>query len=162
MRVGIRPALLSDSVMLTAVSFASKQYWNYPEKYFEIWKDELTITPDYIRKNIVYIAEENQQVIGYFSLVEIEKDFWAGKVFVNKGFWLEHIFIKPKYIGQGIGSKLIAVLKEKCKEMKIDKIHIFSDPNAKGFYDKLGAHYLGESPSSIVGRTVAQYELIIE
>lgn len=159
--ITIRPASIDDSIALTNISFASKQYWNYPKEYFEIWKDELTITADYIKNNAVYVAEESNQVLGYFSLVEVKNDFWAGKIFVTKGLWLEHIFILPEYIGKRIGSKLIEVLKTKCKEMKIDKIYIFSDPHAKGFYDKVGARYLGEAPSSIEGRTVSHYELII-
>lgn len=162
MEILVRAASISDSRVLTDISFAAKKYWNYPEEYLEVWKNELTITPAYIQNNIVYLAEQGGQVIGYFSLVEVENDFWTGNVFVNKGFWLEHIFILPDYIGKGIGSNLIHILKTKCQEMKIDKIYIFSDPNAKGFYDKIGAHYLGESLSSIEGRTVPQYELIIK
>lgn len=161
MNVIIRPATIHDSEVLTQISFASKRYWNYPEEYFEVWKDELTITPQYIENNIVYVAEKDGQTVGYFSLVEVKGDFWAGKVFVKKGFWLEHIFMMPEHIGIGVGFVLIGVLKEKCKEMKINKINIFVDPNAQGFYDKLGACYIGESPSSIKGRMVSLYELVI-
>lgn len=161
MQIVIREALVSDSEILTQISFASKRHWNYPEHYFDSWKDELTITPAYIENNRVYVAEANGQIVGYFSLVEIKSDFWIGKVFVSKGFWLEHIFILPEYIGKNIGTKLVDVLKVKCSEININKVKIFSDPNAKGFYNKLGACYLGESPSSIEGRTVSLYELDI-
>lgn len=161
MAIVVRPAVANDSEGLTQISFAAKRYWNYPEQYFEVWQEELTITPSYIRDNTVYVAENGGQVIGYFSLVEVKEDFWAGTVFVNEGIWLEHIFILPEYIGKGIGSKLIAFLKIKCVEMKIDKVNIFSDPNAKGFYDKLGACYISESLSSIPGRAVSLYTLHI-
>ena len=162
MGIFIREALVSDSHTLTEISFTSKRYWDYPYQYFEIQKDELTITPAYIQNNKVYVAEANGKIVGYLSVVEVKNDFWAGKVFVNKGFWLEHIFILPEYIGKSIGTKLVDFLKVKCNEMNIDKVKIFSDPNAKGFYDKLGACYLGESPSSIEGRTVSLYELYIK
>lgn len=158
----VREASTSDSGVLTDISFASKQYWNYPNEYFEIWKDELTISPSYIQNNVVYVAEVRERAIGYVSLVELENEFSAGNIVVNKGFCLEHIFILPEYIGKGIGSRLIAFLKERCKEMKIDRVSIFSDPNAKGFYDKLGAYYLGEVSSNIEGRTVSLYELHIK
>ncbi len=36
-----------------------KNYWNYPDEYYEIWKKELTITQDYISKNDVYVYEQN-------------------------------------------------------------------------------------------------------
>jgi maltose O-acetyltransferase len=51
---------------------------------------------------------------------------------------------------------------ETCKELGIEKLYIFSDPNAKGFYLKIGADYINESPSSIDGRTVALFEIKIK
>jgi hypothetical protein len=43
---------------LTKISFAAKGYWNYPEAYFEIWKDELTIGSDYVQENDVFVYEK--------------------------------------------------------------------------------------------------------
>jgi hypothetical protein len=40
----IRQASQADCEILTEISVSSKNYWNYPKEYFEIWKDELTIT----------------------------------------------------------------------------------------------------------------------
>lgn len=161
MNLIIREAKDTESDSLTAISFESKRYWNYPEEYFDIWKKELTITPKYIQKNMVFVAEFDSIPVGYFSIVKIKEDFWAGKVFVRKGFWLEHIFIKPEFIGKRVGTKLVGFAKDLCKQKKIECLNIFSDPNAKGFYDKVGARYIEESPSSIVGRTVSLYELVI-
>lgn len=161
MRIVIRPAAITDSEALTNISYAAKRYWNYPKEYFDIWENELTITPAYIQNNKVYVAEVDGQIVGYFSLVEVKDDFRAGKVFIKKGFWLEHIFILPGYIGKGIGTQLINYLKSLCQKLCIDKIRILSDPNAKGFYEKIGAQYMGESPSSIMGRTVSLYILDI-
>jgi GNAT superfamily N-acetyltransferase len=157
----IRKAQHTESEALTDISFASKGVWNYPEEYMDIWKNELTITPAYINQNLVFVAEADTTLVGYFSIVEIQEEFWAGKVFVKKGFWLEHIFIKPEFIGKRIGAELIAFLKELCKKTEIERLYIFSDPNAKGFYDKVGAKYIEESPSSIDGRNVSLYELAI-
>ncbi len=127
MNIVIRAASYKDSDVLTAISFAAKRHWNYPDEYFDVWKDELTITPSYIQKHIVYVAERSGQAVGYFSLVEVKTDFRAGKILINKGTWLEHIFILPEYIGKGIGTQLIDFMKIKCKEMNIGTIHIFSD-----------------------------------
>jgi len=54
MEFTVRKALPGDSQPLTRLSFVAKRYWNYPEEYFNIWKNELTISPDYIGKNIVF------------------------------------------------------------------------------------------------------------
>lgn len=161
LKIIIRPAKDTESGVLTNISFESKKYWNYPKAYFDVWRPELTITSDYINTNIVFVAEVDEKVVGYFSIVEVKEDFLAGQVMVSKGFWLEHIFILPEFIGQGIGTDLIANAKDICAKTNIDHLYIFSDPNAKGFYDKIGAKYINESPSSIEGRTVSLFELEI-
>lgn len=161
MHLLIRPAMAADSEKLTKISFASKRYWGDPEEYFDVWKAELTITPSYISNNTVYVAEDEGQMIGYFALSEVKNDFQAGNVLVTAGHWLEHIFILPEYVGKGIGTQLMNHLRSLCKARSITRVRIFSDPHARGFYAKNGARYLGESPSSIKGRTVSLYEIYI-
>ncbi|WP_088186099.1 GNAT family N-acetyltransferase [Desulfosporosinus sp. FKA] len=75
--------------------------------------------------------------------------------------WLEHLFILPEFIGKRIGSELISYAKVVCRKKNINRVMIFSDSNAIGFYDKIGAAYIEESPSSIEGRNVLLYELIV-
>lgn len=77
MTLVIREAKDIESDILTSISFVSKRYWNYPEEYLNIWEKELTITPKYIHENIVFVAEVDDMVVGYFSIVEIKEDFWA-------------------------------------------------------------------------------------
>lgn len=157
----INRARPEEADILTQISFESKHYWDYPEEYYVVWKDELTITPEYIGKNAVFAARTEEGIAGYCSLVHVEQDFHAGKVFVHKGDWLEHIFIRPAYIKKGIGIRLMGFVKAHCRQNGIQLLSIFSDPNAAGFYDHLGALCLGEYPSSIEGRNVLLYELAV-
>jgi len=158
MEVKIRKARSEESSRLTQIAFSAKRYWNYPEEYFEIWKNELTISGEYINKNLVYVAEVDGTAVGFFSIVEVTEDYWAGKVFVKKGFWLDNLFVIPEYIGKGIGRKLMQYAESLCREKGISSLSIFSDPNARGFYEKMGAVYKGETPSSIENRTLPLYE----
>jgi len=32
-----------DCESLTTIAFAAKRHWQYPESYYELWEDELTI-----------------------------------------------------------------------------------------------------------------------
>jgi GNAT superfamily N-acetyltransferase len=162
MDVTIRKAKPEECNILTDISFASKRFWNYPEAYFDVWKKELTITAAYVQKNIVNVAEIKGAILGYYSIIKNEKDMWVGKVFIREGHWLEHFFIRPEFIGKGLGTQLIKNIQEACKEVGIKKIYIFSDPNAKGFYTRIGADYIQESPSSIEGRTVCFFEMKIK
>jgi GNAT superfamily N-acetyltransferase len=149
----IRPAKESEHKELTSISFASKGYWKYPKSYFDIWQNELTIDPKYIRYNTVFVYEANDMILGYYSIVEIEENLEISEVSIHKGFWLEHMFIKPQSIGQGIGRKLFEHLKQWCNFSKIEEINILADPHSKGFYEKIGCRYVKEFPSTIPNRT---------
>ena len=49
-------------------------------------------------------------------------------------------------------------MQKKCAgKWGVSELRIFADPNAKGFYEKMGAEYLEERPSSIEGRTVSLF-----
>jgi maltose O-acetyltransferase len=161
MNVNIRIALPGEAGMLTEIAFAAKRTWKYPDSYFEIWKDELTITKDYINSNIVFVAESDNQLVGFYSIVVVQNDFKAGNVMVKKGFWLEHLFIEPSFQRKGIGRLLMEHALNYCEENWIDNLKIFVDPHATGFYDKMGARFLENSLSSIEGREIPVYFFII-
>lgn len=157
----IRRAREEESDVLTTLSFTSKHIWGYPEEYFDVWKNELTITESYIKNNQIYLADYKGQVIGYFSVTQVPNDFYAGEVFVKKGFWLEHLFIKPEFIKKGVGTRLINFAVDLCRKNGVRTLNIFADSNAAGFYNKIGAVYIDESPSSIMSRNVIIYQLNI-
>ncbi len=149
----MRTAKKNEAEVLTKISFESKGYWNYPQEYFEIWNNELTITPGYIENNDVYVYEIDGAVVGYYSIVEIHEDIDISGIKIQKGYWLEHMFIEPLYIGRGIGSIMFRHLRASCVENGINKLRILADPNSKGFYEKMGCQYVSEYPSTIKNRT---------
>lgn len=160
-KIQISQAQGIDADVLTDISFAAKKHWNYPDNYYDLWRDELTITKDYIHQNIVFKALYLDVVIGFYSITENKDDFYSGDTFVKKGFWLEHLFIKPEYHKLGIGMLLMNHAKQISKGLGITNLLIFVDPYAKGFYDKVGAAYLYDSKSSIPGRMIPVYGLKI-
>ena len=143
-----------DADVLTSISFSAKRYWNYPEEYFDIWKDELTITPEYIEKNKVYVATEGI-TIGYYSIVNVETDLHLPTTILPRGSWLEHMFIEPNHIGRGIGTMFIDHLRNQHPGL----VKVLSDPFAKDFYIKQGFTYITDIPSTINGRTTPYLEL---
>jgi GNAT superfamily N-acetyltransferase len=149
----IRPARKSDAPTLTALSFESKGYWGYPKEYFEIWKNELTITSEYIQKNDVFVWEEENEIPGYYSITELTDDVELAGIKIEKGFWLEHMFILTVYHGRGIGTSLFDHLRKRCEMRKIAELKILVDPHSIDFYKKMGCKYQREYPSSIPGRT---------
>ena len=154
----IRPANSNDSKTLTDISFASKSFWGYPESYFEIWNEELTITKEYISKNHVIVVENQETIIGYYSIVFQANDLELPQFKMEKGFWLEHLFITPEYIGHGYGAKLMVHLLKDAVKKGWQEIKILADPNSKLFYEKLGVTYVKDIPSNIGGRSVCYFE----
>lgn len=157
----IIPAVPHEADILTSLSFRSKKYWHYPEEYFEIWADELTVTGQYISDNHVFIARVQGVVVGYYSVVEVKEDFEIAALRIEKGIWLDHMFIEPPFIGQKIGTAMVEHLKTMWRERRIKKIRVLADPNARRFYEKSGFCYIREFPSTIVGRTTPLLELIL-
>ena len=149
----IRHAETEDAHILTAISFRSKGYWGYPEEFYEIWRGELTITSGYIQANDVFVYEHKGEVMGYYSIVELKNDLYVSGIKLEKGFWLEHMFVDPPHIETGIGTQLFTHLQERCGCRGIERLGILADPNARGFYEKMGCAYQGEYPSTIENRT---------
>ena len=147
----IRKAQAIDARQLTQIAFAAKQHWGYPEEYYQIWENELTITPIYIRKNDVYLASEGDNIRGFYSVI-----VWQGETY------LDHIFIDPGFLKRGIGSQLIRHLIQSQRKKGIAQLKVLVDPNAVGFYHRMGAEFVEYVPSNIAGRVIPLYILHID
>ncbi len=161
-KIQISKANVTDSDILTDIAFSAKRHWGYPDEYFQIWNNELTITKDYIHQNIIYKAHIDDLIFGFYSIIENKSDFYSGEILVKKGFWLEHIFIKPEYHRMGIGRLLIEHVISISRKIGISELLIFVDPYARGFYDRIGAEFLYESKSSIPGRLIPVYKINLQ
>lgn len=157
----IRPAKQGESELLTKISFESKAYWDYPEEYFDVWESELTIRPDYLEENSVYVFENGEGVVGYYSIVELHEEIELFGAKMNSGLWLEHMFVLPGSIGQGIGTQMFKHLRGWCQSNGVSNLGILADPNSRGFYEKMGCEYLKEFPSTIANRSTPLFMLAV-
>lgn len=147
----IRPAQATDAPRLTAIAFAAKGHWGYPEEWLRLWEHELTVTADDIRRHEVSLAEEEQVVVGFYA---VSSDSPAGE--------LEHMWVAPESIGRGIGSRLFSHALHSASARGIRRLRIASDPNAEGFYLDRGARKVGTVPSTPDGRELPLLEIAIE
>lgn len=138
----IRPAATSEASVLTNMALEAKRYWGYPEHWIKHWESDLTISSDFINDNYVYVAEENGQIQGFYALI----------VNGNKAE-LDHMWVKPTLVGTGIGKELFLDAMERAAALKVSAVEISSDPNAAGFYRRMGATEIGETDASFDGVT---------
>jgi GNAT superfamily N-acetyltransferase len=143
MSVRIRRAEPSDAAVLTAIAFAAKRYWEYPEEWLGLWADELTVDPEYIGTHETWVAEDETCVLGWCAL---SRDEDAAS--------LDHCWVKPDAIGRGIGRTLVQQAGASAAGLRLACLDVISDPHAEAFYRKLGFRRIGEHPSKPEGRTL--------
>lgn len=143
MGIEIRRADRSEASALTEIAHAAKRYWGYSEELIRLWSDGLTLTPQYVEQNEVYIALQGKRIVGVYALIGDgpERE-------------LEHFWIHPDFMAKGIGKRLFCHALEKATASGARNVKIVSDPNAEGFYLKMGARRAGEVPSMPEGRTL--------
>jgi GNAT superfamily N-acetyltransferase len=147
----IRPADTTEASVLTNLAIDAKRYWGYPEHWIKHWESDLTISPDFIHDNHVYVAEDDGQIRGFYALI----------VDGNKAE-LDHMWVTPDSIGTGIGKALFLDAMERAAELKVLAVEISADPNAAGFYRRMGATEIGETDASFDGVTRKLPRLKIE
>ena len=130
-----------DAATLTNIALDAKRYWGYPENWIRHWESDLTITPEFIRDNHVYVDEADGEIRGFYALCVVG----------NKAD-LEHMWVRPALIGTGIGKELFLDAMERAAKLNVNAVEIASDPNAAGFYKRMGATQIGEIDSPIEGQ----------
>ena len=137
----IRRAAVDEASVLTTIALEAKRYWGYPEHWIKHWESDLTVSPEFIRDNHVYVAEADGEVRGFYALCVGEE---------HKAE-LEHMWVTPDYIGTGIGKELFLDAMERAAALDVRDVELSADPNAAGFYTRMGAMQIGEVDSPIDG-----------
>jgi len=133
----IRPAAETEASVLTKVALDAKRYWGYPEHWIKHLESDLTISSDFILDNHVYVAEEDGQIQGFYALI-VSGDRAE----------LDHMWVAPACIGTGVGKALFLDAMERAAALKVLAVEISADPNAAGFYRRMGATDVGETDAS--------------
>ena len=137
MNIQIRRARPDEAGVLTEIAHAAKRHWGYPENWIERWQVDLSITPEFIADNEVYVATIDQEVAGCCAIA-----------FGERLTELEHMWIRPQHMGAGVGRALFLHVKERAANLGITELEISADPNAEGFYQRMGARRIGEDGRS--------------
>jgi N-acetylglutamate synthase-like GNAT family acetyltransferase len=136
----IKPASVGDAQTLTQIALDAKRHWGYPEHWIKHWESDLTISAEFITSNHVYVAEDEGEIRGFYALC-----------LVDEKAELEHLWVRPSHIGTGIGKELFLDAMERAAKMNVSEVELSADPNAAGFYKRMGASQVGEIDSEIDG-----------
>ncbi len=132
----IRPARPEEAAFLTGLSLRSKAVWGYDAAFLARCHALLRLSAEAILARPHFVAEEMGRVVGFYGL-EPEED----------GVGLDYMFVEPDAIGKGVGRALWQHAVETARALGHETLIVVSDPNAEGFYRRMGARPAGARPS---------------
>jgi GNAT superfamily N-acetyltransferase len=133
---------------LTALTLASKAHWGYDDAFMEVARPSLTVSPSYLETNECWLAELDGRTVGWFSLVVIPG-----------GLLLDNFFLLPARIGSGIGRLMWEESVKRAEAQGARRLTLEADPNAAGFYERMGARLTGSVKAPATGRDLPVYEV---
>lgn len=125
---------------MTRIALSAKAHWGYPDRWMEIWEPQLTFSPEYFEENESWAAEADNAPAGFYTLRE--KD--------GNG-WIENLWVLPEFMGKGIGRQLFLHAAARSRQMGHLVLQLEADPNALGFYEKMGMRKVGERLYEVEG-----------
>lgn len=141
MEIRILPADPEQAEVLSQIALAAKAHWGYPRRWMELWRPQLTFTSEYFEKHESWVAERNGISVAFYTLQE-----------KNGNAWIEDLWVSPEFIGKGIGKSLFLHALDRSRQRGSKKLQLEADPNAVGFYEKMGMYKIGERRYELDGQ----------
>ena len=151
--ITLRPARVDEAEALSALTYRAKQSHGYSDEFMArfMYIGDMVITPESIAQNPVMVAEVDGRMVGFAHLKPLDEP---------DAVCLEDLFIEPESQGLGVGRALFNWALTAAGERGYDWLEWESDPNAAGFYEKMGGEKIGESKSTIIeGRLIPRYHM---
>lgn len=134
----IRPATERDCPALTELALTSKAFWGYDDDFMTGCEAVLTVTPRMIAEWESGVLEDDDGIAGFYLLS-----------FDPEVAELQLLYVSPLAMGKGYGRLLIREAAEKAARLRYPSLRIEADPNALGFYRKMGAKQIGWCRSEV-------------
>jgi GNAT superfamily N-acetyltransferase len=139
MATAIRLARDDEAAALSALCVRSKAHWGYDAEFMRASHHSLQIDPAAIEAGRVFVAaDETGALLGVADCCQLPEE---------GTFDLLHLFVDPLALRRGVGRALFEAASAWCAAQGGKRLLILSDPNAAGFYQRLGAQPIGEAPS---------------
>jgi len=141
MNIEIRRAVPEDAETLTEIAIAAKRHWNYPERWIQIWIPLLTFKPEDMSSSEIFAELVDGEMAGFYRLIKNPPRAV-----------LEDLWVAPNFMGRGIGQTLFEHAISSCRSANVFAMELDADPNAQGFYEKMGMHKVGEKKTEVDGQ----------
>jgi GNAT superfamily N-acetyltransferase len=140
-----------DAAELTEIAMLAKAHWGYPQRWMDLWRITLTIEPETIRDQEVYVAVEDGRRVGFYTLL--------GRPPVLD---LDQLWVRPEWIGKGFGRALVEHALGRAAALGAGQVNVQAEPHAEGFYQRMGARRVGEYSYELDGQPRILPKMIFE
>lgn len=147
----IRDARPDECEALSKLCLRSKAHWGYDADFMQACAPYLRVTSDCIMAGHSFVAlDREDRVIGVAQIHPGDAE--------NGN--LDLLFVDPDQMGTGAGRILFQEAAHRLREAGETAMTILSDPEARGFYERMGAVFIKDRPSDVFeGRKLPWLEM---
>jgi GNAT superfamily N-acetyltransferase len=124
---------VSDPDRLREIAYAAKAHWGYDAQRVRHWADSIDLEDG----REILVAERDSALVAWASVIP------GGETCVLEDMWVE-----PPAMGHGVGTELFQRAAARARELGASRMEWEAEPNAVGFYEKMGGRHVGERVSS--------------
>jgi GNAT superfamily N-acetyltransferase len=134
----IRPARADEAEILTDLSLRSKAFWGYDASFLARCRAVMMVKARGIESHPHYVAELDGRIAGFYGF-EPE----------TEGVGLDYMFVESDLVGRGVGRALWQHAVDTARGLGHPALIVVSDPNAEGFYLRMGCQRVGTRTSEL-------------
>jgi len=135
--VRIRTARLDEADALTAIGVRATRHDGYDEAMMRRLMPMLAVDSALLAAGLMFAAEDDGALRGVMAL----RHTGLGGLTL-----LDRLFVAPEATGRGIGRQLFGAAVAHTKAIGSTALLVYANPNAAGFYARMGAIRIGETP----------------
>ncbi len=128
----IRRAGPADDRQLREIAFRSKGQWGYDQRRLRDWASRLDLARE------IWLAEEDGEPIAWLALLPPAEGVVE----------LDDLWVDEPAIGGGVGTALFRFARVRARELGGTALRWEAEPNAIGFYERMGAETIGTAQGS--------------
>ncbi len=130
----------------------SKGFWGYDRDFMDQFMRLFQIAEPQLETSQIQLLYGDAVLVGFYSL----------RVDADNGLELDHFFVDPDCMGAGIGKIMWSHMIATTRSLGQEELTLWSDPNADGFYEKMGCVKIGEKKSPMMpNRHPAIYKYVL-
>jgi N-acetylglutamate synthase-like GNAT family acetyltransferase len=128
----VRRAAAADEDRLREIAEESKGHWGYEPERVRAWAASLDLARE------IWLAERDGRIVAWAAVRPPE----------DGSCELDDLWVEPASIGSAVGKALFEHATARARELGARSLRWEADPNAVGFYERMGAATVGSATSS--------------